>query len=64
MQQGDYIEPETIKALGSLMPADQEENLQKLYEQISRFDTDDAMQTLLGIASRQQINLSNLEDNT
>ncbi len=57
LQQGDYIDPESISVFNSLLPADQQQNLLQLKAQISQFDTEGAMETLRLIASEQKISL-------
>lgn len=64
LQQGDYVDPETITDLQSLLPTDQHEKLLRLNEQVSRFDTDAAIETLMGIASAQQITLSTIDNDS
>ncbi|VAX12054.1 diguanylate cyclase/phosphodiesterase (GGDEF & EAL domains) with PAS/PAC sensor(s) [hydrothermal vent metagenome] len=58
LQQGDYIDPESILAFNSFLPADQQENLLQLKVQISQFDTEGAMETLRLIAFEQEISFS------
>ncbi len=53
LQEGDYIDPETVSALGSLLPTDQQQNLAKLKEQVSSFDAESAIETLKKITSTQ-----------
>jgi len=59
MLRGDYIDPEEIMALHPMLPEDQQKNLLQLSDQISRFDTKSAIDTLSEIALSQQISLSN-----